>query len=79
MQMANQIETFDLNEHMHEGFDCDVAHLESRNLAKDLRPLVGLISTLSGPSTFKSIATSSNLDEETKIAWEVLKAQLIFN
>lgn len=79
MQMANQTETFDLNEHMHEGFDCDVAHLESRNLAKDSRPLVGSISTLSGPSTSKSITMSSDSDEETKIAWEVLKAQLIFN
>jgi hypothetical protein len=79
MQMANQTKTFDLNEHMHEGFDCDVAHLESRNLAKDLWPLVGLISTLSGPSTSKGIATSRDLDEETKITWEVLKAQLIFN
>jgi hypothetical protein len=79
MHMANQTKTFDLNEHMHEDFDCDVAHLKSRNLAEDLGPLVGSISTLSGPSTSKSIATLSDLDEETKIAWEVLKAQLIFN
>ncbi len=43
--MANQIETFDLNEHTHEGFDYDVAHLQSRNLAEDLRPLIGSIST----------------------------------
>jgi hypothetical protein len=27
--MADQIETFGLNMHMHEGFDCDDVHLES--------------------------------------------------
>jgi len=28
---------------------------------------------------FESIAMSNDLDEETKIAWEVLKVQLILN
>jgi hypothetical protein len=27
--MANQTEIFDLNVHMHEGFDCNDTHLES--------------------------------------------------
>jgi len=64
---------------MHEDFDCNVAHSKSRNLVEDSGPLVGLILTLSGPSTSKSIVMSSDLDEETKITWEVLKVQLIFN
>jgi hypothetical protein len=64
---------------MHEDFDYNVAHSESRNLAEDSGPLVGLILTLSGPSTSKSIVMSSDLDEETKITWEVLKVQLIFD
>jgi hypothetical protein len=33
----------------------------------------------SGPSACESIATPSDLDEEGKIAWEVLKVQLILN
>ncbi len=67
--------------HVHEGFDCDDAHLKLGNLAKDFRLVVGWISTPSGPSTFESIVICSpcDLDEETKIAWEVLKVKLILN
>jgi hypothetical protein len=64
---------------MHENFDCHDAHLESRNLIKDFTSLVGSILTPSGPSTSESIATLNDLDEETKIAWEVPKAQFILN
>jgi hypothetical protein len=64
---------------MHENFDCHDAHLESRNLIKDFRSLVGSILTPSGPSTSESIVTFNDLDEETKIAWEVSKAQFILN
>jgi hypothetical protein len=56
---------------MHEGFDCNDVHLESGNLVKYSRPIVGLILMLSEPSTFKSITTLSNLNEEAEIAWEV--------
>jgi len=62
--MANQTKTFSLNVHMHEDFDCDDVHLESRNLAKDFGPLVGSILTLTKPSTYESIATPSDLDKE---------------
>jgi hypothetical protein len=31
------------------------------------------------PSTFESIAMPNDLDEEVKIAWEVLKVQFIQN
>jgi hypothetical protein len=41
--MVNQIETFGLNVHMHEGFDCDDAHLELNNLIEDSKQVVGLI------------------------------------
>jgi len=58
------------NEHMHEGFDYDDAHLESRNLVQDT-PLIGLILMPSGPFAFKGIAMLSDLDEEVEIAWEV--------
>jgi hypothetical protein len=79
--MVNYIRTFGLNVHMHECFECDDAHLKSRNLAKDSSLIVGWISTPSGPSTFESIVmcSPSDLDEETKIALEVLKVQLILN
>jgi hypothetical protein len=30
IQMEDQTETFGLNVHMHEGFDCDDVHLELR-------------------------------------------------
>ncbi len=62
--MANQTKTFSLNVHMHEDFDCDDVHLESRNLAEDFGPLVGSILTLTKPSTYESIATPSDLDKE---------------
>jgi hypothetical protein len=65
---------------VHEGFDCDDVHLELENLTKDCKqPIVGLISTPSGPSAFENIATPNDLDEEAKITWEVLKAQFILN
>jgi hypothetical protein len=76
--MVNQIEIFGLNVHMHEGFDCNDVHLELKNLVEDFKQVAGLIST-SGPLAFESIATFSDLYEEVKIAWEVLKAQLIVN
>ncbi len=34
IQMVYQTEIFDLNVHMHEGFDCNDVHLESGNLVK---------------------------------------------
>jgi hypothetical protein len=77
--MVNQIETFGLNVHMHEGFDCDDVHLESKNLVEVSRQVVGLISTTSGPSAFESITTPSDLYEEVEIAWEDLKVQFIMN
>jgi hypothetical protein len=77
--MANQIETFGLNVHMHRGFDYDDAQLELGNLAEEFRLVFGLISTPSGPFACENITMSNDLDEETKIAWEVLKAQFILN
>jgi hypothetical protein len=54
--------------------------LEFKNLIEVSRRLVvGSISTPSGPSMFESITTPNDLDEEAKIAWEVLKAQFILN
>jgi len=76
--MVNQIETFGLNVHVHEGFDCDDVHLESKNLVEDSRQVVALIST-SGPSTFEIIATLRDLYEEVEIALEFLKVQFIMN
>jgi hypothetical protein len=64
---------------MHEVFDYDDVHLELENLTKDFGLVVGSISTPHGPFTFESIATPNDFDEEAKIAWEVLKAQLILN
>jgi hypothetical protein len=64
---------------MHEGFDWNDAHLESGNLVKYSRPIIGLILMLNEPSTSKSITTPSNLDEGTKITWQVLKVQFILN
>jgi hypothetical protein len=76
--MVDQIETFGLN--VHESFDCDDVHWELEDLNEDCRqPIVGSISTPSGSSTFGNIATPNDLDEEAKIAWEVLKAQFILN
>jgi hypothetical protein len=64
---------------MHEGFDCDDVHLESRNSVKNYGLVVGSISTSNGPFAFESIEMPNDLNEEAKIAWEVLKAQLILN
>jgi hypothetical protein len=47
--MVDWIETFGLNVHMHEGFDCDDVHLELGNLVEDFGLVVGSISTPSGP------------------------------
>jgi hypothetical protein len=63
---------------MHEGFDCDEVHLELKNLVEDYGP-IGLTLTPSGPFASKSIAMPSDLYEEAKIAWEVLKVQHILN
>jgi hypothetical protein len=71
--MVDQIETFGLNGCMHEGFNYDDVHLESGNLIEDFGQVVRSILTPNGPSAFESITTPNNLDEETKIAWEVLK------
>ncbi len=60
---------------MHEVFDYDDVHLELGNIAKDSRPLVGSISTPSGPYDSKSIVTLCDFDEEGKIAWEVWQTQ----
>ncbi len=49
MQMVNQTETFNLNEHMHEAFDYNDVHTELKNLTEDSRPLVDSISMPSGP------------------------------
>jgi hypothetical protein len=73
MQMVDQTETLGLNGRMHEGFNCDDAHLELGNLVKDFGPIVGLILTPNGSFTFESIVMPNNLGEEIKIAWEVLK------
>jgi hypothetical protein len=77
--MANEIETFGLNVHIHKGFDFDDFYLELKNLVEDCGPIVGSISMPSGSYAFESITTPNDLDEEAKIAWEVLKAQLISN
>ncbi len=77
--MANEIETFGLNVHIHQAFDSNDFHLELKNLVKDFGSIVGSISTPSGPFAFESITTPNDLDEEAKITWEVLKAQLILN
>jgi hypothetical protein len=51
------------------------------NLIELLGAMVGSISTLNGltSNVFESIKTFNNLDAETKITWEVLKAQLTLN
>jgi hypothetical protein len=77
--MAVEIETFGLNVHIHGGFDYHDSHLESKNLVEDFGSIVGSILMPSGPSAFESITTPNDLDEEAKIAWEVLKAQFILN
>jgi hypothetical protein len=77
--MGNQTKTFGLNVHMHEGFDCDGAHLELENLVEDYGLVISSILTPNGPSAFKNIATSGDLYGEAKFAWDVLKFQLILN
>jgi hypothetical protein len=77
--MVNQIDTFDLNVHMHQGFDCDDVHLKLGNLIEDSGPIVHSILTPNEPSSFESIIMPSDLDEEVEIAWEVLKVQFILN
>jgi len=64
---------------MHDNFDCDDVHMELRNLPQDFGPIVNLILMPSQPSTSKNIAMPNDLDEEIKIAWEILKAQFILN
>jgi len=64
---------------MHEGYDCDDVHLESMNLVKYFGPIVGLISSPSGPFASKNTAMFGDLDEEVEIAKEVLKVQFILN
>jgi hypothetical protein len=53
--------------------------LDLENLVEDSRLVVGLILVPIEPSACEAIATPSDLDEEGKIAWEVLKVQLILN
>jgi hypothetical protein len=52
---------------VHEGFDCNDAHLELRNLVENSMLVVGLISTPSGPFVSENIATPNDLDEEVRI------------
>jgi hypothetical protein len=70
--MVSQTETFGLNVHMHEGFDCDDVYLKSKNLVEDNGLVVGSILTTNGLSTFESITMPSDLYGEAKITWEVL-------
>jgi hypothetical protein len=64
--MANETGTFGLNVHIHEGFDYDDFHLESKNLVEDFGPIVGSILMPSGPFAFESITMPNDLDEEAK-------------
>jgi hypothetical protein len=48
VEMVDQTETFDLNDHMHDAFDYGDVHIKFGNLPKDSRPQVGSISTPSG-------------------------------
>jgi hypothetical protein len=77
--MVDKIETFDLNEHLHDAFDSSDAHLEFGNLLEDSRPHVGSISTPSEPSISESIITPIDLDVKIETTWEVLKIQFILN
>jgi len=61
--MEDQTKTFGLNMYMHEGFDCDDVHLESRNLVKDYGSVAGSISTPNGSFAFESITMSNDLNE----------------
>jgi hypothetical protein len=53
---------------MHEGFGCNDARLELRNLVENSRLVVGLISMPSEPFASENIATRNDLDEEVEIA-----------
>jgi len=56
--MANQIETFDLNEYQHEAFEYNEVHdLYGGLLIENLWPLVGSILTPNGPFGFENIVT----------------------
>jgi hypothetical protein len=71
--MVDQTKTLGLDGHMQKSFNCDDVHLESGNLVEDFGSIVGSILTSNVPFAFESIVTPNNLDEETKIAWEILK------
>jgi hypothetical protein len=76
-----KIETLNLNEDIHQ-YDDNVVDSEMRNLVEVSGLVVSSISTPLGsraPNALKSIEALSNSDVETKIAWEVLKAQLTLN
>jgi hypothetical protein len=77
--MVDQIETFDLNEHMHDAYNTGDAHLKFGNLFEDSRSHVGSISTPSEPSISESIITSIDLDVKVETTQEVLKIQFILN
>jgi len=47
--MVDWIETFGLNVHMHEGFDCDDVHLELGNLVEDFGLVISSILMPNGP------------------------------
>jgi hypothetical protein len=79
IQMVDYIETFDLNVHMHDGFDCDDVHVKLSNLLEDYKLVGSSILMPSQPSRSKCIVMPNDLDEEIEIAQEVLKAQLILN
>ncbi len=79
IQIVDQIETFGLNVHMHDSFECDDVHVELGNLTKHSGLLISSILMPSQPFASKSIALPNDLDEKIKVAWEVLKAQLILN
>jgi hypothetical protein len=64
---------------MHDSFECDDVHVELGNLTKHSGLLISSILMPSQPFASKSIALPNDLDEKIKVAWEVLKAQLILN
>jgi hypothetical protein len=54
--MANQIKTFDLNEHQHEAFDYNHVHdLYGGLLTKNSWPLVGSLLTPNGHLVLKTL------------------------
>jgi len=68
--MVDYIETFGLNVHMHDSFDCDDVHLELGNLAKDYGIIINSILMPTRQFASKSIAMPNDLDEKIKIAWK---------